>query len=160
MLSTFRWLLWTAVTKEAVPELMRELFLTALRLISPSVFIQKEISRKFTDSWTKGTKQNYQWMFEQWHSFCCERGLPVLEVSVSNLVNYLNFLQITKDYAYRTLFMHPSAICSIFQPTKEMKASTAPLIRQLLKGVFRKNPSAKIWAEVWNLKKIIDLLPT
>ena len=49
-------------------------------------------------------------------------------------------------------------ICSIFQPTKQLRASTAPIARQLLKEVLRKNPPARVMAETWDVKKVIDLL--
>ena len=85
--------------------------------------IREEIARKVTDSWTKGTKLNYQWMFEQWCSFCHKRGLPVLTICVNNWIPWL--LQVIHDYAHTTLCIHASAICSILQPTEQKKASTA-----------------------------------
>ena len=109
--------------------------------------IREEIARKVTDSWTSGTKLNYQRMFEQWCSFCNERGLPVLKVYVRNLVEYLDHFHVTHDYAYTTLCMHASAICSILQPTEQTRASTAPLVKQLLREVFRKKPSARVLAD-------------
>ena len=67
-------------------------------------------------------------MFEQWCSFCNERGLPVLKICVSNLGGYLGHHEVTHHYAYTTLCMHASAICSILQPTEQTRASTAPLV--------------------------------
>ena len=54
--------------------------------------IREEIARKVTESWTKGTEQNYQWLFEQWCSFCHKRGLPVLQICEHNLVEYNDYL--------------------------------------------------------------------
>ena len=48
--------------------------------------------------------------------------------------------------------MHASAICSIVKATEEMRASKMPIVKQLLKEVFRKNPPSRIWAETWNVK--------
>ena len=106
--------------------------------------IGKEIARKVTDSWTEGTKQNYQQMFEQWCPLCHKRGLLVLKICVINLVDYLVDLQVTHDYAYITLCMHASTICRILQPTEQTRASTVPLVKQLLKEVFRKKPLARV----------------
>ena len=64
--------------------------------------MREENARKVTDSWTRGIKQNYQRMFEQWCSFCSERGLQVLKVYVSKLVEYQEHLQVTHDYAHST----------------------------------------------------------
>ena len=130
--------------------------LTAWRLTLASVLsgIREEIAWKVTDSWTKGTKHNYQWMFEQWYSFCHKRGLPVLKICVSNVVEYLDYLQMTHDYAYMTLCMHASAICNKLQPTEQTRASIVPLVKQLLIGMFRKKPPTR----VWDVKQVLNLL--
>ena len=36
-------------------------------------------------------------------------------------------------------------------------ASSAPIVWQLFKGVFRRNPPARVRAEAWDIKKAIDL---
>ena len=54
--------------------------------------------------------------------------------------------------------MYASAICSILQPTDQMRPSTAPLVRKLLLGVFTKNPSARGLVETWGVKNVIDFL--
>ena len=77
---------------------------------------------------------------------------------MSSLVEYLNYLQVTHDYAYTTLCMHASAICSILQPTEQTSVLIAPLIEWLLKGVFREKPPARVWADTWDAKKVLDLL--
>ena len=41
--------------------------------------IREEIARKVTDSWTRGAKQNYQRMFEQWCCFCNIRDYQSLK---------------------------------------------------------------------------------
>ena len=117
--------------------------------------IRKEIARKVTDSWTKGNKQNYQWMFEQWCSICHKRMLQVLKICVCNWVEYLDYLQVTHDHAYMTLCMHASSICSILEPKKQIRVSMAPLIKQLLKGVFRKKPPARVWTDTWDVKNVL-----
>ena len=112
--------------------------------------IKEESARKVTDSWIKRTKQNYQWMFEHWWSLCHKRGLPFLTICVDNLVEYLDYLQVTHDYAYMTLCMPASAICRILQPTGQTRVSMAPLVEQLLKGVFRKKTPARVLADTWD----------
>ena len=73
-------------------------------------------------------------------------------------MEYSYFLQINHDYSYRMLSMHASAIYSICQPTQQTMASSAPFVQQLLKGVFRRDPPTRVWAETWDVKKVIDLL--
>ena len=47
---------------------------------------------------------------------------------------------------------------SILQPTEQTRASMASLVKQLLKGVFRKEPPARVWADTWDMKKVLNLL--
>ena len=89
-------------------------------------------------------------MFGQWCSWCHKRGLPVLEICVSNLVEYLDYLQLTHDYAYMTLCMHAMTLCihasaiySILQPTEQTGTLTAPLVQQLLKGGVQKETTSQ-----------------
>ena len=119
--------------------------------------IREKTARKVTDSWTKGTKQSYKQMFEQLCSVYHKRWLPVLKICVNNLVEYLDYLQVTHDYAYMTPSMHASAICRILQPTEQKRVSIAPLVK-LFKRVFKKKPPTRVWADTWDVKKVIDLL--
>ena len=84
--------------------------------------IAEDIPRKFTHSWKASTRQKYHWLYEQWCSFCCEKGLPVLEVYVNGLVKDLNLLQVSDDYAFKTL-------CQLVE---QMTASTTLIINNLL----------------------------
>ena len=52
----------------------------------------------------------------------------------------------------------PSAICSILQHTEQIRASSAPIVWNLLKGVFRRNPPVRVWAETWDVRKVTDIL--
>ena len=58
----------------------------------------------------------------------------------------------------QTLCMYASAICSIHQATEQTRASTTLLVKQLLKGVFRKKPLARVQADTWDVIKVLDLL--
>ena len=151
-----QWLLWNITIQKVVQghEKLPVDCLEAHITICAQSGIREEIARKVTDSWTRGTKQNYQWMFEQWCSFCHKRRLPVLEVCVSTLLEYLDFLQVTYNYVYMTLCMHSSTICRILQSTEQIRVSVALLAKQVLKGVFRRNPLARVWADTWDVKKV------
>ena len=76
------------------------------------------------------------------------RGLPVLEIYMSSLSEYLEFLKVSHDYAYMTLYIHASAIYSSLQPTELTRASMASLVKQLLKGAIGKNPPARVQAAI------------
>ena len=73
-------------------------------------------------------------------------------------MEYLDFLEVTQNHAYINLCIHASAFCGILQPTEQPRASTEPLVKQLLKGVLRKKPPARVRADTWDVKKVLDLL--
>ena len=79
------------------------------------------------------------------------------EAHVSDLVRFLNFLLVNHDYGYRILSIHANVICSILEPTEQMSASTAPIIKWLLRGIFRKNPPPRVCSQTLDVKKAIDL---
>ena len=82
----------------------------------------------------------------------------MLNIWVSDLVEYLDFLHANYGYSFKTLSIHASVLCSILQPIEQTRASTAAIVKQLLKDVFRKNPPPRVWAETWDIKTVIDLL--
>ena len=64
----------------------------------------------------------------------------------------------THGYVYITVCMYASVICSILQPAEQTKASTAPLVKHIPRGVFRKKPPANVWADTWHVTKVLNLL--
>ena len=97
-------------------------------------------------------------MVKHWSPFCKQKGLSSLDVCVSDLVEYLDLLQVNHDYFYRKLSMYVSVICSILWPTEQTRSSSASSVWQFLKGVFMRNQPDRVWAETWNIKKVNDLL--
>ena len=47
--------------------------------------------------------------------------------------------------------MYSSAICRILQPAEHIMTSTVQIVRQILKGVFRKKPLSSLWAKTKDL---------
>ena len=135
-----KWLLCNAARREAIPMIMRDIKLIAWKLSSHSIpGVELQTAEKMTDSWTT----NYQWISKHQCSFHNKKGLPTLEVSVSDLVEYLDFLQVNHDYCYGMLNMHASVIRNILQPTEQTMASSVPIFWHCCKWVFRRNPPAR-----------------
>ena len=74
-------------------------------LSMPGIASEKKLSGESMTPGQKEPSKTCQLTFEQWCSFCHEKGLLVLEVCVNTLVEYLDFLQVTHDYVYTTLCM-------------------------------------------------------
>ena len=159
-----QWLLWNATTQEAIPKVMITIQVDCLEAhitICTQSCIREEIAKEVhwlldkryqaeipEDVWTVGVLS------------VMKKGLLILKVCVSNLVEYLDHLQVTHNCAYTTLMYawqcHPVAHSSLQNKTR---ASTAPLVKQLLKGVFRKKLIRKsLGWHPWNVKKVLDPL--
>ena len=54
--------------------------------------------------------------------------------------------------------MYARVFSSICQPTEQTRASSVPIICQPLKGIFRRNPSPRVWEETCNVMKVINLI--
>ena len=52
-------------------------------------------------------------MFEHWYSSHHQRGITMLEIHMSNLVKYLDFLQVKHLFSQGTQNRHATAICNI-----------------------------------------------
>ena len=77
---------------------------------------------------------------------------------MSDLTEYLDFFQLNHDYSYRMCSIHANVICSTLHSTEQTRASLAPIIWQILIGVFRRNPPAGVWTDTQDVKKVTDLL--
>ena len=73
-------------------------------------------------------------------------------------MKYLEFLQVNYDSSYRMLSMHVSVVYTMLQPTEQTRVSSAPIVHQLFKEIFRRNPLTRVWAETWGIQKVNDFL--
>ena len=119
------------MTRKVILKVIKDIQLTTLTPVSPSVSkvpLQRKLPGK---SLTSGLKKPSRTTNDSLNSgvISVSKELPIFEAHVSDLVEYLDFLQVTHDYAYKMLCMHASTICSILQPTECMRDSTAHMAR-------------------------------
>ena len=120
--------------------------------------LSNEAMKWVLGQWHKITQAGYRPAWNDWCAFCHKEGLPVLQVCVKDLVEFLNHQITTKNHKSSTLEHAASAICLILEPLAERWASVAPVIKAILMGVFYDNPLSRRTCATWDVKKVLDML--
>ena len=156
-----KWLLTNATTGEAIPKVMESIKLTAWKLsyrVCRREGLSDEATRRVLARWRKSTQAGYRPAWNDWCAFRRKEGLPVLQVCVKDLAEFLNHQIMTKNHKSSTLEHAASAICSILEPLAERRASAAPVIKAILMGAFYDNPPSRRTCATWDVKKVLDML--
>ena len=119
---------------------------------------RREATKWVLSCWCKTTQAGYRPAWNDWCAFCHKEGLPVLQVCVKDLVEFLNHQIMTKNHKSSTLEHAALAICSILKPLAERWASAAPVIKAILMGAFYDNPPSRHTCATWDMKKVLDML--
>ena len=120
--------------------------------------LSNEATRRVLARWRKSTQAGYRPAWNDWCAFRRKEGLPVLQVCVKDLAEFLNHQIMTKNHKSSTLEHAASAICSILEPLAERRASAAPVIKAILMGAFYDNPPSRCTCATWDVKKVLDML--
>ena len=102
----------------------------------------------------QGTQTAYNGPWQKWASWCCAKQVDPFQASVEHVVNFLTE-QVDRGIAYSTLNCYRSAISAYHEEIAGQKVGQHPLVRQLLKGMFNKNPPKPKYTEVWDVNKVL-----
>ena len=97
-----------------------------------------------------GTQMAYKGPWGKWNSWCRERGINPLQASVGQIANFLT-TQLHNGLEYSTLNGYRSALSAYHPDIEGHKVGQHPLIRQLLKGAFNKNPPQPRYSGTWDV---------
>ena len=120
--------------------------------------LSDEAMKRVLGRWRKSTQAGYRPAWNDWCVFHCKERLPVLQVCVKDLVEFLNHQITTKNHKSSTLEHTALAICSILEPLAERRASAAPVIKAILMGAFYDNPPSRRTCATWDMKKVLNML--
>ena len=81
--------------------------------------LSEEATKRVLGRWRKSTQAGYRPAWNDWCAFRRKEGLPVLQVCVKDLAEFLNHQIMTKNHKSSTLVHAASAICSILEPLAE-----------------------------------------
>ena len=81
--------------------------------------LSNEATKRVLGRWRKSTQAGYRPAWNDWCAFSRKEGLPVLQVCVKDLAEFLNHQIMTKNHKSSTLEHTASAICLILKPLAE-----------------------------------------
>ncbi len=105
----------------------------------------------------KSTRTTYRQCWKEWIKFCQQHSLGFLTLYVNKLAKFVNFL-FDKGWAWQTVKVHRSAICSILQPHKDKTAGSHTIIRKLMRHMFLERPPSRKVYTPWDVQILLEFL--
>ena len=107
-----------------------------------------------TRNTTRSTKQS---IWSNWIDWCHERDLDPVSASVNSVLEYLAGLQAV-NFSYSLINIHRSMLSSTLERSGNKPIGQLPYVKQLLKGVFNRNPHRPKYSRTWDVKVGASLL--
>ena len=107
-----------------------------------------------TRNTTRSTKQS---IWSNWIDWCHERDLDPVSASVNSVLEYLAGLQAV-NFSYSLINIHRSMLSSTLERSGNKPIGQLPYVKQLLKGVFNRNPHRPKYSSTWDVKVGASLL--
>jgi len=120
-----------------------------------------KISNKISDQkgFHKKTKIAYRGPWEKWCSWANKRQINPTKTTVANIANFLTSQQ-QRGLEYSTLNTYRSAISAFHCDIDGCPIGQHPRIKQLLKGVFNRNPPKPRYLKTWDVDTVLNYIVT
>jgi hypothetical protein len=89
--------------------------------------------------------------------WCREQDLDLVSASVNSMLDYLAGLE-AANFSYSLINIHRSMLSSTLERSGAIPMGRLPFVKQLLKGVFNRNPPRPKYFSTWNVKEVVSLL--
>ena len=124
-------------------------------------FEQRGISSQATDiiiqSWTSGTRKQYQPYIKKWLEFCHGRENNPYDLPIATVLDFVVSLH-EKGLGYSTLNTYRSAISAIVLPHNDVTIGSNPIISRFMKGIFKINPPTPRYKTTWDPHIVLNYL--
>ncbi|KXJ19895.1 hypothetical protein AC249_AIPGENE25302 [Exaiptasia diaphana] len=97
--------------------------------------VSEGATKVICESWTKGTKKQYEPAWSKWESWCCERSVDPFQAPINIFLNFLNQLY-DEGKAYSTINTYRSAVSSTVEAVTGINVGCHHLVSRFMKGVF------------------------
>ena len=119
----------------------------------------QEASTLVLGSRREGTKLAYRGPWEKWCSWANKRQINPTKTTVANIANFLTSQQ-QRGLEYSTLNTYRSAISAFHCDIDGCPIGQHPRIKQLLKGVFNRNPPKPRYLKTWDVDTVLNYVVT
>ena len=107
-------------------------------------------------SWSEGTTKQYAPHLRRWFSFCSENGLQPLNADVTTDAELLTQYFRKSSCEYSSVNKARSALSSILPAVNGLMFGEQPLIKRLLRGMFKERPTFPRYNVTYDIKYFLD----
>ena len=108
------------------------------------------------DSWTPGTRSQYESGLSKWFEFCGKQGIDPFQALHHEAMGFLAILFSTSELKYSAMGTIRSAISSVFPKAEGTSFGKNPMVSRLMKGIFRRRPALPKYTVQWDVNIVLD----
>ena len=106
--------------------------------------------------WSEGTAKQYAPHLRRWFSFCSENGLQSLNADVTSDVEFLTQYFRKSGCEYSSVKTARLTLSFIFPIVNEFAFGEQPLIKRLLRGMFKERATFPRYTVTYDVKCVLD----
>ena len=131
----------------------------------PSSWINKgTLSQNSIDlimsSWSTGTKKQYTTYINKWFCHCKENKINPSKPGITQVADFLSDLFKTSQIEYSAMNTARSALSAVIEPIDGITAGSHPLIKRIMKGIFKTKPSLPKYTVTYDASKVLQYFST
>lgn len=111
-----------------------------------------------TNSWAPGTRKQYLPYVVKWNHYCADKNLDPVNAPVAVGAEFLAMLFRKSKLSYSAMGTARSALSAVIEPVNGIPFGKAPLIRRLLKGMFRERPVFPKYSITFDVNTVLNFL--
>ena len=110
-------------------------------------------------SWSEGTKKQYAPHLFRWFEFCKNQKISnPFNASVNNGIEFLSDYFYNDNAGYSLMNTARSALSAVIPPFAGMTFGNQPIVRRLLKGVFKERPSLPKYTVTYDVEQVFQFI--
>ena len=102
------------------------------------------------------TWKNYESYIRKWIKYCSDNCIVICNPSISNILTFLHSLY-ENNLGYSGINTARSALSLILGKVDGFEVGNHPLVRRLLKAVYRCQPPKPKYDSVWDVSLVLNL---
>jgi hypothetical protein len=112
--------------------------------------------RLIAAGWVQSSEDRYERAWQSFKSFLRASSVPLHQASLRDVTDYLSHL-FDVGMSWSTIAIHKSTISMTMAPIDGVNIGDHPLIKRLMRGVFKERPSRLANPAPWDPLKVLDI---
>jgi len=131
---------------------------SCFRTILNSQDLSPDVLTLITSSWAEGTHKQYEPHIRKWINYCTEKGVNPINPPIHAGANFLANLFKSSTSGYSSINTARSALSAIITPVNGVTFGKHPIIKRLLRGVFRERPALPRYTTTYDVEVVLQYL--